>query len=292
MKFVTYLFDKQEKIGLMSPDLSQIWPLEQFGFSQPDMSCFIETVTDAELDRLRELSRAEICVPYAAAEKRAPIPRPRQDILCLGMNFAEHKAEAARYDRAAFERERGYAVYFSKRVNEAVPDGGAIPSHSDIVERLDYEAELAVILRRDASRVKPEEVEEHIFGYTIINDVSAREQQQRHKQFTFAKSMDGFTPMGPWIVTRDELDFPLNAKIRCHVNGELRQDSDMTQAIFSVTDVVTELTQGMTLKAATIIAMGTPAGVGMGFDPPKFLRPGDVVSCEIEGIGSLTNTVL
>ena len=131
-----------------------------------------------------------------------------------------------------------------------------------------------------------------MFGYTILNDISAREIQTRHKQWYFGKSMDGFCPIGPWIVTKDEFENPPVLDIKSYVNGELRQNSTTGLLIFSIAHVIEELSHGMKLKAGTIISMGTPAGVGMGFDPPKFLKPGDVVTCEIEGIGRLTNPIL
>ncbi len=291
MKLATYVRDGREEIGRLSPDLRAVWPLSQFGFPQPDMNAFLDAVTADELAGLAAAETASVSVPWAEVKKRAPIPAPRQDILCLGMNFPAHLREAVGYDRAAFERERGQAVYFSKRVSEAVPDGGVIPAHADLTEKLDYEAELAVVLGRDARNVMREDVPGYIFGYTVINDVSARDLQTRHKQFTFGKSLDGFAPMGPWLVTADEFPFPLRQRIRCWVNGELRQDGAMDQAYFGVDEVVAELSRGMTLRRGTILAMGTPAGVGMGFTPPRFLRPGDVVRCEVEGIGAITNTV-
>lgn len=223
------------------------------------------------------------------AEILAPIPRPSQDVLCLGMNFADHTTEAARF-HPSMVREN-YAVYFSKRVNEAVADGGCIDSHPDVTERVDYEAEVAVVIGRDAYQVPADRAAEYVFGYTIVNDVSAREVQTRHKQFYLGKSLDGFTPMGPCIVTADEFSFPPEIGVRCRVNGELRQNGNTRQWIYGIEEVIEDLSAGMTLRAGTIISMGTPAGVGMGFDPPRFLKSGDVVVCEADGIGTLTNTV-
>ena len=183
-------------------------------------------------------------------------------------------------------------MYFSKRVSEAVAPGGVIQSHQDLVERLDYEVELAVILGKTAKHVKAAEAGDYIFGYTVLNDVSARDVQTGHKQWYFGKSLDGFTPMGPCIVTADEIAFPPALAISSSVNGELRQSSNTSLFLNSIQEVLEELTAAMTLLPGTIIATGTPAGVGMGFDPPKFLKPGDVVTCAIEGIGTLTNPVV
>lgn len=159
------------------------------------------------------------------------------------------------------------------------------------MDSLDYEAELAFIIGKDAKNVAPEQARDYIFGYTIMNDVSARTIQNRHKQWYFGKSLDGFTPMGPCVVTTESLPYPPHLKIQSYVNGELRQDSNTELLIFGIDHIVSELSQGMTLKAGTIISTGTPAGVGMGFQPPKYLKAGDVVECVIEGIGRLANPV-
>ena len=221
----------------------------------------------------------------------SPIPRPRQDVLCLGINYAAHAVEAARFSREAFGGERPWPIFFSKRVSYSQGTEDVIPSHGDIVDSLDYECELGVIIGKDAIRVKREEVADYIFGYTVVNDVSARNLQTRHKQWYFGKSLDGFTPMGPCIVTADAFGFPPSVGIRCRVNGETRQDSVTSNLITGIEDIVVMLTQGMTLRAGTVIATGTPSGVGMGMQPPVFLKHGDVVECEIDGIGVLKNTV-
>ena len=221
----------------------------------------------------------------------APIPEPRQDVICLGMNYMDHSAEAAKWGKDDFVKNAGKAVYFSKRAAYIVGPGGEIDPHFDIVDGLDYEAELAVVLGKDAYRVSKEDAFDYVLGYSVLNDVSARNLQKEHKQFYFGKSLDTHTTMGPWIVTRDELPGAPELDIRCFINGEKRQDSNTRYMIFGVAEVRAELSQGMTLKAGTIIAMGTPAGVGMGFEPPKYLACGDVVRCEIDGIGVLENPV-
>lgn len=221
----------------------------------------------------------------------APIPEPRQDVICLGMNYMDHSAEAAKWGKDDFVKNAGKAVYFSKRAAYIVGPGGEIDPHFDIVDGLDYEAELAVVLGKDAYRVSKEDAFDYVLGYSVLNDVSARNLQKAHKQFYFGKSLDTHTTMGPWIVTRDELPGAPELDIRCFINGEKRQDSNTRYMIFGVAEVIAELSRGMTLKAGTIIAMGTPAGVGMGFEPPKYLACGDVVRCEIDGIGVLENPV-
>lgn len=221
----------------------------------------------------------------------APIVHPRQDVICLGINYDAHAQEAGRFSDEAFGGERPYTIYFSKRVSTATGSGDFIPAYEGLVDSLDYEAELGVILGKDAKDVSKEESEAYIFGYTVINDVSARNLQTRHKQWYRGKSLDGFTPMGPYIVTADEIADVQNLDIRCYVNGQLRQSSNTKYMIQTVAGAIAELSQGMTLQAGTIIATGTPAGVGMGMQPPTFLRSGDTVVCEIENIGRLENTV-
>jgi len=230
-------------------------------------------------------------IPWKEVKLLPPIPNPVQDIICLGVNYMDHAEESARYKKKEFSGKRPWAVYFSKRVNRAVAHGEGIPSHQDIVKDLDYEVELGVIIGREAKNVKPEEAKDYIFGYTVLNDVSARTLQSRYGQWYFGKSLDGFLPMGPCIVTADELPYPPKLSIQSKVNGELRQSSNTERMIFNIGHIISELSGGMTLKPGTIIATGTPAGAGIGFEPPRFLKPGDLVECTIEGIGSISNRV-
>lgn len=221
----------------------------------------------------------------------APIVHPRQDVVCLGINYDAHAQEAGRFSDEAFGGERPYTIYFSKRVSRATATKELVPSYKGLVDSLDYECELGVVLGKDCKGVTKEEAKQYIFGYTIINDISARNLQTRHKQWYLGKSLDGFTPMGPCIVTADEIGDEQSLDISCTVNGELRQSSNTKYMIQTVCGAISELSQGMTLQAGTIIATGTPAGVGMGMQPPQFLQTGDVVECRIAKIGILTNTI-
>lgn len=276
MKLITYRVSSKEAVGILEGD--SVLPLPA--------ASMIELIEGGSIP-----APSGEALALADVELLAPIPRPRQDVICLGINYKAHADEAAGYD-AAFIKERPIPIYFSKRVTEAVAPGGAIQSHPGLVERLDYEVELAVIIGKTARNVPAEQAADYIFGYTILNDVSARVLQTAHKQWYFGKSLDGFTPIGPCIVTADEISFPPVLPIRASVNGELRQDSTTDLLITGIADIIAELSSGMTLLPGTIIATGTPSGVGMGFDPPKFLKAGDVVECEIEGIGTLRNTVV
>ena len=287
MKLITYRHSGAEHVGALSAVGSGVLPLPV-----PDMNTLIETMTLTDLRSAVTAAERGAALALSDVELLAPIPRPRQDVLCLGMNYLAHAEEAARYSADAFRKERPVAVYFSKRVSEAGKPDGVIPRHAGLTDRLDYEAELAVVLGRTARDVKAADAADCIFGYTVLNDVSARDLQTGHKQWYFGKSLDGATPMGPVLVTADEIAYPPALEITCRVNGELRQQSNTSLLITSIGQILEELTAGMTLLPGTIIATGTPAGVGMGFDPPKFLQSGDVVECAIEGIGTLRSTVV
>ena len=287
MKLITYRQNGAEHVGALTEDGTGVLPLPV-----PDMNTLIETMTFEGLRSAVSAAERGAALALSDVELLAPIPRPRQDVLCLGMNYLAHAEEAARYSADAFRKERPVAVYFSKRVSEAGKPDGVIPRHAGLTDRLDYEAELAVVLGRTARDVKAADAADCIFGYTVLNDVSARDLQTGHKQWYFGKSLDGFTPMGPVLVTADEIAYPPALEITCRVNGELRQQSNTSLLITSIGQILEELTAGMTLLPGTIIATGTPAGVGMGFDPPKFLQSGDVVECAIEGIGTLRSTVV
>lgn len=291
MKLYTYQRDASAapEVGVMRD--GRLVPVSAFGLRFSSMNDLIERASAEDLARMGNgaYDAGTGALP-GAVRLLSPIPHPRQDVLCLGLNYMEHANEAHSFN-AAFASKEGRPVYFSKRVNYSQGDGGTIPAHEDVTEKLDYEVELAVIVGRDAKNVQPEDAREHVFGYTVLNDVTARDLQNLHVQWYFGKSLDGFTPMGPCIVTADEFPFPPALRITCSVNGETRQDSNTNMLIHSVAEIISEFSRGVTLKAGTIIATGTPKGVAMGMKEPKFLKKGDVVTCEIEGIGALTNTV-
>ena len=280
MKLITCLYKGEERVGALTEEGVAFLPY-------PDMNTLIESLPPAAF----AVTSTAKPVPLEDVTLLAPIPRPRQDVICLGMNYRDHEKEAAKYDAEAFKKEKPAAVYFSKRVSQAGDPDGDIPRYEGLVERLDYEAELAVIIGKTARNVKAENAGDYIFGYTVLNDVSARDLQTGHKQWYFGKGLDGFTPMGPCILTADETAFPPALDISCAVNGEERQRSNTALLIHGIPEIIEELSAGMTLLPGTIIATGTPAGVGMGFDPPKFLSTGDVVACTIQNVGTLRSTV-
>ena len=287
MKLFTVLSGNKELVAVEAAD-GQLIAVEALDVNAADMNDLI--------DRWDELGSvlAEKLAAVNADEKAlkdykvlAPIPRPKQDVVCLGVNYFDHMKEAA----AGIDFvKKAETIYFSKRVSRANDPDGLIPMY-DFVDSLDYEAELGVIIGKDAFHVSKEEAGDYIFGYTVINDVSGRNVQKRHQQWYLGKSLDGYTPMGPCIVTADEIGDAHDLPIRCSVNGELRQNSNTKYMITSVEEAVAELSQGMTLQKGTVIATGTPAGVAMGMNPPVWLKSGDEVCCEIGKIGVLRNVV-
>lgn len=288
MKFVTYINDGESGVGVLNAAETAVIPAAELGLEAKTMNELIDELRGAlptVPEVVKELALSEIRLDAA-------IPEPKQDIICLGLNYRDHAEEATRAD-AVFDVQRGDAVYFAKRLQRAVAPGGTIDGHFDICDSLDYEVELGVVLGKDAKNVKAADAAEYIFGYTIINDVSARNLQTRHKQWYFGKSLDDFTPIGPCIVSADKLGAMPELDIRCYVNGELRQNSNTRMMIFDIPYIIEELSTGMTLKAGTVIATGTPSGVALGMEPTvrEYLKSGDVIRCEIEGIGVLENTI-
>lgn len=288
MYLYTVMEERGETLAAAWTQGGPLYRLSDLGVSYGSMLELIEHMTLAELRTLSPAGKTPL--EPGTYGLLAPIPRPRQDVLCLGINYADHAAESAKFSDT-FRKAEPVPVYFSKRVAEAAHPDEAIPSYPGLVEKLDYEVELAVILGKTIKDCPAADVPAAIFGYTILNDMSARDLQTRHTQWYRGKSLDKFTPMGPCIVTADEIPWPVRLDIRCYVNGELRQHSNTERFITGIAEALSIFSQGTTLLAGSILATGTPSGVGMGFDPPRFLHPGDEVLCEIEKIGQLRNTI-
>lgn len=232
--------------------------------------------------------------PLSGARLLAPIDKPRRNILCVGKNYAEHAVEFSKsgFDSSAKEGEHApeAPVVFTKAFTSIIGPGDAIPPHTGVVKQLDYEAELTVVIGRAGRGIKKADALKHVFGYTIVNDVTARDLQKLHRQWFLGKSLDGFCPMGPYLVTADELD-AAKLDVKCWINGELRQNANTSQLIFDIPTLIETISAGIELLPGDLIATGTPAGVGIGFNPPKFLQSGDAIRIEIQDIGVLENTV-
>jgi 2-keto-4-pentenoate hydratase/2-oxohepta-3-ene-1,7-dioic acid hydratase in catechol pathway len=224
----------------------------------------------------------------------APIPAPRRNIFCVGKNYHEHAHEFARsgFDTSSSKGAvPSNPIMFSKVPESVIACGDAVVIDPSVSAAVDYEAELAVIIGKAGRRIAAADAFDHVWGYTILNDVTARDLQARYSQWLIGKSQDTFCPMGPIAVTRDEIDIG-DTPITCYVNGELRQSSNTGLLIFDIPKIIETLSAGITLQPGDVIATGTPAGVGIGFDPPKYLKAGDVVRIEIGGIGVLENQIV
>lgn len=298
MKILTYRVDEKERLGFLSADGQWVYETKSLGMEYRDMKELIRGISPSEIQLAEYVAKKAPyeqegvrAVPFEDVTLLAPVPEPGQDIICLGVNYLDHLRESREFLQESESRKPEYPVYFGKRVNRALADQEEIPPHSGLTDSLDYETELAVIIGREARNVPEWEAASYIFGYTILNDVSARNLQSRHGQWYLGKSLDGFAPMGPWIVTADEIAFPPALSIRTRVNGALVQDANTADLIFGIAALISDLSQGMTLRPGTILSTGTPSGTGVGRKPPCYLKPGDTVECEIEGIGTLTNRI-
>ncbi len=222
----------------------------------------------------------------------APIPTPRRNIVCVGLNYVQHGKESAEARGAKFvPPER--PLFFTKATLAVNGPYSDIPFDAEVSVQMDWEAELAFVIGRTAKNVSSAEAMDTVFGYTVVNDVSARDIQNAHGgQFFKGKSLDGACPMGPWIVTRDEVSDPHHLPVRCRVNGVTKQDSNTSEFIFNIPELIEWLSRGMTLLPGDVVCTGTPAGVGFARQPPEFLKPGDVVECEVEGVGKIRNKVV
>lgn len=256
-----------------------------------DMNALIE-----DFDALRAtLTLDPQEMPLAQVRFAAPIPRPRRNVLCVGKNYREHAQEFTRsgFDSSASKPADAIPtapIVFTKMPETVIATGEAVRYPTGASDQLDYEAELGVIIGKGGRDIAKGDALDHVFGYVSINDVTARDRQATHKQWFLGKSLDTFCPMGPWIATRDELD-GTQLDVKCWINGELRQNANTRDLIFDIPTLIATISAGLTLRPGDVIATGTPAGVGIGFTPPRFLQRGDVMEIEIDGLGRLSNTV-
>lgn len=283
MKLATFEHDGLEFVGLVDEAEKHVHPIDA-----ADMIDLIARFDDLRLG----INTANGGYPLEAVKLLAPIPRPARNVICVGKNYREHAKEFAQsgFEAGAVQGAEidEYPAVFTKPSNCVIGPGARVEMHPGVTEMVDYEVELTIVIGKGGRNISREDAHKHIFGYTIINDVTARDRQRNHKQWYLGKSLDTFCPMGPWITTADEVD-SANLQVRTWVNDELRQDANTSDLIFDIPGLIETISAGTTLEPGDLIATGTPKGVGIGFKPPKFLKAGDVVKLEITGLGTLTN---
>jgi 2-keto-4-pentenoate hydratase/2-oxohepta-3-ene-1,7-dioic acid hydratase in catechol pathway len=284
VRLATYRADGQRRIGVVEGDRITALAVAD------------AALTDGVMALVRALAEGQPlpapsgpASPLAAVQLLAPL-RPRRNVWCVGRNYHAHARELRdTVFKSSPADAQAWPIVFSKVPECVVGPGDDVHLPAAAVsQQIDYEAELAVVIGRGGRNIARADAMDHVFGYTIVNDVTARDVQMRHQQWDLGKSFDTFCPMGPWVVTADELD-GRDTRVQCWVNGELRQDASTTDLIFDLPTLIETCSRGITLLPGDVIATGTPAGVGMGFTPPRWLRHGDVVRIAIAGIGELSN---
>jgi 2-keto-4-pentenoate hydratase/2-oxohepta-3-ene-1,7-dioic acid hydratase in catechol pathway len=290
MRIASYLNHDEPAVGLVSADLKTVRP-----FDLPARQRLLGALPLIEAQSRGEaLPALGEALPLDSVRLTAPLPKPRRNIFCVGKNYHAHAKEFAGSGFDSSAKAGGdipaVPIYFTKVPESVIGPDEPIVIVPAVSDATDYEAELAVVIGRGGKGIKAADAMGHVWGYTIINDVTARDWQQRHLQWHLGKSFDTYCPMGPWLVSADECD-ATRTGIRCYVNGEERQNANTADLIFDIPALIETLSAGITLYPGDVIATGTPVGVGIGFKPPKYLKPGDVVRVEIDGIGTLSNPV-
>lgn len=286
MKIATYIWGGQHHVGLVTADGKDITPL----------AIPAEKAKRGVLELIEAIDRGESlpaaagpAIPLSAVQLTAPLPRPRRNLWCVGRNYHAHAQELkASVFKDNDANPESWPIVFTKVPECVVGPFDDVKLPKGVSDQIDYEAELAVIIGTGGKNISRSNAMSHVFGYTVVNDVTARDVQMRHQQWDMGKSFDTFCPMGPWIVTADELD-GLNTRVRCWVNGELRQDGPTSNMIFDIPTLIETVSRGITLYPGDVIATGTPAGVGMGLKPPQYIKTGDSIRIEIDGLGTIEN---
>jgi 2-keto-4-pentenoate hydratase/2-oxohepta-3-ene-1,7-dioic acid hydratase in catechol pathway len=298
MKLITFARRGAKRIGIVDDDTKTVIDLSVAAPKLPtDMTAFIEGGDRILAAAAKTLNtrKKEARLPLSRVRLLAPIPTPRRNVLCVGKNYYDHAKE---FDDSGFNATKGESaipelpIIFTKAPSSVIGPGDPIPGHLDPTKSVDYEVELGVVIGTGGRGISKGNALKHVYGYTIINDVTARHMQANHKQWFLGKSIDGFCPMGPWLVTADDIGNVKKLRVESKVNGEVRQSAVVKDLIFDIPTLIATLSKGMTLQSGDIIATGTPAGVGIGFKPPKFLKKGDVVTLTIDRLGVLENTVV
>lgn len=294
MKFVTTSYEGEEKPGVLSKDDQGIFFFQQiFGEEAPKtMLDFIRQQDPVALEKVKSFlnhprSEAEPIEKYTLV---APIPRPYRNIICLGLNYQDHADELEESFAKSTPTPKA-PIYFGKMATEIVGPDAVIDPQNLVTNMIDYEVEVVAVIGKRGKNIPAEKAYDYVFGYTIMNDLSARDLQAAHTQWLRGKSLDTFTAMGPFILHREMVKEPLTLELSCQVNDETRQSSNTKNFIFDLPYVISDFSKGFTLEPGDMIATGTPSGVGMAFDPPKYLCKGDQVICKVEGLGELRNRV-
>jgi 2-keto-4-pentenoate hydratase/2-oxohepta-3-ene-1,7-dioic acid hydratase in catechol pathway len=291
---VTFSDAQGMRIGVHDAESDTIVDITAASRLPKDMTQFVALGKNGLQRARRAVKSGEHRIAASEVKIHAPIPRPAKNILCVGKNYHDHARE---FHNSGFDATGGQdaipelPIIFTKWPNSVIGPGEPIPSANDYTNSTDYEGELAVVIGEGGRNIDQKHAFRHVYGYTIVNDATARTLQSSHKQWFLGKSLDGYCPMGPCIVTADDIEDVTQLRLVTKVNGEIRQDAYVSQLIFDIPTLIETLSRVMTLEPGDLIATGTCAGVGIGFDPPKFLKAGDVVAITIDPIGTLTNPV-
>lgn len=298
MKFVTAMIHNEQFIGLVHGekiiDLRKAEKdiFELSSFPNTLLQCvakgdkFVQNVKQI-VDKINVKEGSESYLyPLADVKILSPIPNPPKNILCVGKNYRNHVIEMG-----SEEDIPNHVLLFTKAPTSVIGHKDEIDPHLHITKELDYEGELAVVIGKKGKQINEEDAMDYVFGYTIVNDVTARNLQKQHTQYFLGKSLDTSCPIGPYLVHKSAIENPYDLKIKTSVNNDIRQDGNTKDMIFSIEHIISTISQGTTLEPGDIIATGTPAGVGNGFQPPKYLQPGDIIEIEVEGIGVLENRI-
>lgn len=292
MHLVTFSDAGGERIGVLTPDQRQVIDVTANRSDLPRTMNELVRAGSGGLDKIRAALDGKR-LPLTAVKLLAPFPRPTKNIYCVGKNYYEHAKEfhGSGFDASAKEAIPEAPILFTKAPTSVIAPGEPIPSHLDYTNSTDYEGELAVVIGKGGRGIRREDAYAHVFGYTIVNDVTARTLQHKHRQWFLGKSLDGFCPMGPTLVTADDIADVTQLRLVTRVNGEVRQDARVSDLIFDIPTLIETMSKAMTLEPGDLIATGTCAGVGIGFNPPRYLKAGDRVAVTIEPIGTLENPV-
>lgn len=285
MRIASYLMNGEPGVGLVSDDGLTVAPL---ALDDAGRQLGAQAVIDL-LTAGHRLPGTLAPLRLSDVDLRAPLPRPRRNVWCVGRNYHAHAKElSASVFKDNDANPESWPIVFTKVPECVVGPRAQVLLPVGVSAQIDYEAELGVVIGKTGKNIARGAAMDHVFGYTVINDVTARDVQMRHQQWDMGKSFDTFCPMGPWIVTADAFD-GTRTRVRCWVNGELRQDGPTENMIFDIPALIETISRGITLYPGDVIATGTPAGVGMGMTPPRYLATGDVVRVEVEGLGSIEN---